>query len=125
VKLTAVHFVLGPLPQIIALSVVTVLGTTLAIRRRASQPASSWLVVLGSLLILLDAVGEYAIRIDRGSSFERYQDAFVHGQHLAETHAVLNSSSALGVILLVAAVFADRAVARRIEKHRREAAIPD
>jgi hypothetical protein len=60
-SLTAIEFFLGPLPQVIALSVVAVVGSIFAIRRRKSQPMASRLVIIGFCAIFINVVGVIVI----------------------------------------------------------------
>ena len=110
--LTAVEFLLGPLPQLIALLVVAVVGTVFAVRLRGSAPSAARLVITGLLSLLVGAVGSYAVRIYGYASFDKWKDASVHGRHIAEFYAFLHFIDVAGVILIAAAVFADRPVMR-------------
>jgi hypothetical protein len=75
---------------------------------------ASRLVILGLLSILVNAIGSYAVRIHSYRTFDQYQDASVYERHIAEVYAVLHSINAVGVILLVAAVFANRVAAHKV-----------
>ena len=108
-SLTTVDFLLGPLPQVIAILVVALVGTIFAIRRRRGQPFAARLVIIGLLALSVSAIGSFAVRIYSYRSFDRWQDASVHGQHIAELYAVLHAIDVLGVILITIAVFANRA----------------
>jgi hypothetical protein len=107
-SLTVVEFLLEPLPQLIALLVVAFVGTVFAIRLRRTAPSASRLVIAGFLALLVGPIGSYAVRIYSYASFDRWQDASVHGQHIAELYAVLHFVNVAGVILIAAAVFANR-----------------
>jgi Co/Zn/Cd efflux system component len=113
-SLTTIEFLLGPLPQVMALLVVALVGTVFAIRRRKSQPMASRLLVIGLVALLINAVGSYAVRIYSYRSFDKWHDASVYGRHIAEFNAVLHSINVAGVILIVLAVFADRISAGEI-----------
>ena len=113
-SLTAIEFFLGPLPQVIALLVVAVVGSIFAIRRRKSQPMASRLVIIGFCGILVNAVGSYAVRIYSYRTFDKWHDASVYGRHVAEVNTMLHTVNVVGVILIAAAVFADRVSARSI-----------
>ena len=113
-SLTAIEFFLGPLPQVIALLVVAVVGSIFAIRRRKSQPMASRLVIIGLCAILINAVGSYAVRIYSYRTFDKWHDASVYGRDIAEINALLHTVNIVGVILIAAAVFADRVSARSI-----------
>jgi hypothetical protein len=107
-----VEFLLGPLPQIIAILAVALVGTIFAIRRRRSQPIASRLVIFGLCALLVNAIGSYGVRIYSYHSYDRYQDAYVQARHVAESYAFLHSINVAGVILIVAAVFANRVSTR-------------
>jgi hypothetical protein len=107
-SLTAIEFFLGPLPQVIALLVVAVVGSIFAIRRRKSQPMASRLVIIGFCAILVNAVGSYAVRIYSYQAFDKWHDAAVYGRYIAEVNAMLHTVNVVGIILIAAAVFADR-----------------
>lgn len=107
-SLTTVDFLLRPLPRLFGIAAVALVVTFFAIRRRRSQPVASRLVIMGILAILVSAIGSYVNRIYSYRSFDRWQDASVHGQHIAEIYAVLHSVDVVGVILIAAAVFANR-----------------
>jgi hypothetical protein len=111
-SLTVVEFLLGPLPQLIALLLVAVVGTVFAIRLRRTSPSASRLLIAGFCALLVNAIGSYAVRIYSYASFDKWQDASVHGRHVAELYAVLHSINVAGVILIAAAVFANRAPVR-------------
>jgi hypothetical protein len=111
-SLTVVEFLLGPLPQLIALLVVAFVGTVFAVRLRRTAPSASGLVIAGFLALLVGAIGSYAVRIYSYASFDKWQDASVHGRHIAELYAVLHSITVAGVILIAAAVFANRVPVR-------------
>jgi hypothetical protein len=111
-SLTAGEFLLGPLPQVIALLVVALVGTIFAIRRHRSQPLASRLVILGFCALLVNAIGSYMVRIFSYRSFDKWQDASIHERHIAELYAVLHSINVVGVILIAAAVFASRTLVR-------------
>jgi hypothetical protein len=111
-SLTTVEFLLGPLPEVIVILVVAIVGTIFAIRRRRSQPMASRLVIIGFCALLVDAIGSYAVRIYSYRSYDRYEDAYVQARHIAELYAVLHSINVLGVILIAAAVFANRVSVR-------------
>ena len=111
-SLTAIEFFLGPLPQVIALSIVAVVGSIFAIRRRKSQPMASRLVITGFCAIFVNAVASYAVRIYSYQTFDKWHDASVYGRHIAEVNAMLHTVNVAGVILIAAAVFADRASVR-------------
>jgi Co/Zn/Cd efflux system component len=113
-SLTTIEFLLGPLPQVMALLVVALVGTVFAIRRRNSQPMASRLLVIGLVALLVNAVGSYAVRIYSYRSFDKWHDASVYGRHIAELNAVLHSINVAGVILIVLAVFADRVAKARL-----------
>lgn len=115
-SLTTVDFLLGPLPQIIALLVVSLIGTTVAVRRYRGHPTTSRLVILGLCALLVNAIGSYAVRIYGYQSFDRFQDASVHGLRIAQLYAVLHSINVAGVILIVVAVFANRTPMRDAAK---------
>ena len=110
--LTVIEFLLGPLPQLIALLVVAVVGTIFAVRLRRSAPSAARLVMAGLLSLLVGAVGSYAVRITAYASFDKWQDASVHGRHIAELCALLHFVNVAGVILVATAVFANRAAVR-------------
>ena len=74
---------------------------------------ASRLVIIGLLALSVNAIGSYAVRIYSYRSFDRWQDASVHGRHIAELYAVLHSIDVVGVILIAAAVFANRASVRK------------
>ena len=61
-SLTTIEFLLGPLPQVIALLVVATIGAIFAIRRRRSEPLASRLLILWFCAILINTVGSYALR---------------------------------------------------------------
>jgi branched-subunit amino acid ABC-type transport system permease component len=111
-SLTTVEFLLGPLPQVIALLVVALIGTIFAVRRHRSQPLASRLVIFGFSSLLVNAIGSYAVRIYSYRSFDRWQDASVHERHIAELYTALHSINVVGVILIAAAVFANRVSVR-------------
>jgi branched-subunit amino acid ABC-type transport system permease component len=110
-SLTAIEFLLGPLPQVIALLVAAIVGTIFAIRRRKSQPLASRLLILGFSAILINALGSYAVRVYSYRTFDKWHDASIYGRQIAEVDAILHSINVVGVILLAAAVFANRAAA--------------
>jgi hypothetical protein len=114
VSLTTIEFLLGPLPQVIALLVAAIVGTLFAIRRRRDQPLASLLLLLGFCSILTNAVGSYAVRVYGYRTFDQWHDASVYGRHIAEVNAILHSINVVGVILLAAAVFANRVSARNV-----------
>ena len=107
-SLTAIEFLLGPLPHLILILVVTITGSIFAIRRRIDHPVASRLVIIGLITIVVDAIGSYAVRIYGYRSFDKWQDASIHGRHIAELYAVLHLIDVAGIILIVAAVFANR-----------------
>ncbi len=111
-SLTVVEFLLGPLPQLIALLLVAVVGTVFAIRLRRTSPSASRLLIGGFCALLVNANGSYAVRISSYASFDKWQDASEHGRHVAELYAVLHSINVAGVILIAAAVFANRTPVR-------------
>ena len=111
-SLTVIEFLLGPLPQPIALVVMAVVGTVFAVRLRESAPSAARLLIAGLLSILVGALGSYAVRISSYISFDRWQDASVHGRHIAEFYAAFHFVDVAGVILIAAAVFADRRTIR-------------
>ena len=113
-SLTTIEFFLGPLPQVIAISSAALIGVVLAINRRRIHPAASLLVTLGLLAVALSAVGSYAVRVYTYRTFDKWQDASVYGRHIAEVYAVLHSVDVAGVILIVAAVFANRLPVRKV-----------
>jgi Co/Zn/Cd efflux system component len=115
-SLTTVEFLLGPLPPIIALLVVSLIGATVAIRRYGSQPTASRLLILGFCALLVNAIGSYVLRIYSYQSFDKSHDASVYGLRVAELYALLHSINLAGVILIVAAVFANRASVRDVAK---------
>ena len=111
-SLTGIEFLLGPLPQVIALLIVAFVGSIFAIRRRKSQPVASRLVIIGFCAILVNAVGSYAVRIYSYQTFDKWHDASVYGRHVAEVTATLHTVNVVGIILIAAAVFADRVSVR-------------
>jgi len=106
-SLTTVEFLLGPLPQILALLVVSLFGTIITIRRYRSQPTASRLVILGFSVLLVNVVGSYAVRIYSYQLFDGFQDASAHGRRIAELYADLHFINIAGVILIAAAAFAN------------------
>ena len=112
-SLTAVELLLGPLPQVIALLAVALVGSFFAIRRHKSQPTASRLVIIGLCALLVNAIGSYTVRIYSYRSFDKWQDASVFGRHIAELYAVLHCIDVAGLVLIVAAVFANRAAVRK------------
>jgi len=111
---STIDFLLGPLPQMIALVFTAIVGTILAIRRRRNHPLASRLLMVGFCAILIDTIGSYAVRVYNYRTFDKWHDASVYGLHVAEVRAVLHSIGVVGVILLVAAVFANRVSARDV-----------
>ena len=73
---------------------------------------ASRLVIIGFCALLVNAIGSYAVHIYSYRSIDRWQDASVHGRHIAELYAVLHSINVAGVILFAAAVFANRVSVR-------------
>lgn len=112
-SLTTIEFLLGPLPQVIVIFSAALVGVALAIHRRRIHPTASLLVTLGLLAVALNAVGSYAVRIYTSRTFDKWQDASVHGRHIAEVYAVLHSVDVAGIILIAAAVFANRLPVRQ------------
>jgi hypothetical protein len=113
-SLTTIEFLLGPLPQVIALMVAAIVSVIFAIRRRGSQPLASRLLILGFCAILTNAIGSYVVRVSGYRTFDKWQDASVYGRHIAEVNAMLHFINVVGVILLAAAVFANRVSVRNV-----------
>lgn len=111
-SLKFVEFLLGPLPQVIALLVVALVGTIFAIRRHRSHSLASRLVILGFCAFLVNAIGSYVVRIFSYRSFDSWQDASIHERYIAELYAVLRSINVVAMILIAVAVFANRVLVR-------------
>jgi hypothetical protein len=88
---------------------VAVIGIILGIYRRKSQPIASRLVISGLIALSANVLGSIAVRVYNYTSFDKYQDATVHAQHLVQLNVVLYVLNIAGVALITAAAFANRA----------------
>jgi hypothetical protein len=106
---------MDPLPQYllamtpaVPMLAIALIGIIIGINRRKSQPKASRLVIWGLTALVANVIGSSAIRVYANRSFDKYQDATVFGQHLAQMHLILYVLKILGFALVTAAVFADR-----------------
>jgi hypothetical protein len=107
-----IQYLLAVAPTLLLLAVM-VAGVFLAILRRRQQPWTTRLVVPGLIALASNVVGSTAVRsYAYRLSFDRYEDASVAAQHLATLHAILFALNFIGIVLITAAVFADRGVIR-------------
>lgn len=72
-SLTTTEFLLGPLPQVIALLAAAIVGAIFAIRRRKRQPLASRLLIFGFCAILINAIGSYGVRVYNYRTFDKWQ----------------------------------------------------
>src|ERR1700722_15774918 len=107
-----VQFLLAVAPTVLLLAVM-VAGVVLAIVHRRQQPWTARLVIPGLVALAANIIGLLAVcSYTQRLSVDRYQDASVAAQHLASLHSVLYARNFIGIVLIPAAVFADRGVLR-------------
>jgi hypothetical protein len=107
-----IQFLLAVAPTVLLLAVM-VAGVVLAIVHRRQQPWTARLVIPGLVALAANIIGSIAVRsYSQRLSFDRYQDASVAAQHLASLHSALYALNFIGIVLITAAVFADRGAIR-------------
>ena len=107
-----VQFMLAVAPTVLLLAIM-VIGIVLAILHWQQWPWTARLAIPGLFALAANIIGSFAVRAySQRLSFDRYQDASVSAQHLASLHSVLYALNFIGIVLITAAVFADRGVLR-------------
>jgi hypothetical protein len=107
-NLSTIELLLSPLPEVIAVFAVALIGIVLAVRHYRGQPTTSRLVIIGLLAMFVGVAGPVVVHVYSFQTFSKWQDASVHALHVGELNALFRCVRLVGLILLTWAAFVPR-----------------
>ena len=87
---------------------IALIGVLLALRQWRVNPVAARLVTIGLVILSAHALGTVLFNAELYRPFDRYQDASVYAQHVAQVKLTLFVMNIAGIAFITAAVFAQR-----------------